>query len=130
MAILGQVHQFQVTALDADQLLQLAGVELCQTAFHRTSGRRIAFPPPSGQLQQGIGQIEQFAGPVLADHSGQFPAKQADIAAEAIVIGGGSSIDCPGGERRSASGFHHQARFSPGFFKCTAVSFEERNSFR
>ncbi len=48
MAIFGQVHQFQVAAFQADNLLQLVVFQPGQTLFHRRGGLRVALAPPLG----------------------------------------------------------------------------------
>ena len=106
MAIFGQVHQFQVAAFHADELLQLVDVQPGQPLFHRRGGLRITLAPLLGQPQETLGQIEQLAGAVLADHAGQFPAEQAHVAAEEAFIGGAG-----GNGRTGSSGCFHNSNY-------------------
>ena len=103
MAIFGQVHQFQVAAFHADNLLQLADVQPGEPLFHRRSGLRVARTPLLGQPQETFRQAQQFAAAMRADHAGQFPAEKAHVAAKGLFIGGA------GGSRTgSGDNFHNR----------------------
>ena len=103
MAVFGQVHQLQVAAFHAAQAAA-TGRRPARPA--RCSIAAAACGSPSRRCwanrKRPLGQVEQLAGAVLADHAGQFPAEQADVAAEETFIGGAR----PNGRRETGGCFH------------------------
>ena len=88
MAVFGQVHQFQVAAFHAHELLQLGDVQPREALFHGRRGLGITLAPGLRQTQEAAGQVEQFARAVFADHAGQFPTEQPHVAAQESFVGG------------------------------------------